>query len=488
MSVRVRFAPSPTGFLHVGGLRTALYNFLFAKKHDGKFVLRIEDTDRSRFVENAVENLIDSLRKCGLDYDEGPEIDGDFGPYFQSLRLDIYEKYARELIESGKAYYAFDTPGEIEDMREKLKAEKKDPMYDRRSMRNQFTLGEEDTQKLLESGAPHVIRLAVPDDYEIRFFDEVRGDIKVNSSVVDDQILMKSDGFPTYHLANVIDDRLMKITHVIRGEEWLPSTPKHVLLYEAFGWELPKFAHLPLLMNKTGGKLSKRQGSVAVEDFLSAGFFPEALVNFIALLGRNPSGDREIYELSELIENFDLGKINKGGAVFDREKLNSFNAEYLRKIVPTERSAEALAEELKKKELGEFDKNYLINCVELIKERVEFVKDIPDFAPYLFAEPTEYDEEYKSKHWSDDKRPYLEEILNLLESAESFDKDSVHDSIMDYTKEKDIKLKIIIHPLRLALTGKSAGAGMFETMAILGKDACVRRIKEFLRKDSAKEL
>ncbi len=487
MSVRVRFAPSPTGYLHVGGLRTALYNYLFAKKNDGELILRIEDTDRTRFVENAAENLIESLNWAGVTFDEGPVQGGDYGPYYQSERIDIYKKYADILIEKGKAYYAFDKPEELDEMRQRLQKEKKDPKYDRDNMRNQLTLGEEETEKLLESGEPYVVRLKVPDGGVVEFEDVVRGKIKVPCKDIDDQILRKSDGFPTYHLANVVDDRLMGITQVIRGEEWLPSTPKHILLYRAFEWESPKFAHLPLLLNKDKSKLSKRQGSVAVEDFRKQGYLKEAFVNFIALLGWNPSGDRELYTLDELIDNFDLSKVNKGGAVFDDKKLNWMNANYLRQK-PKGELIKGLKAELEKKGVEAKDENYLERIIDLFIERVTFLREIPEYADYMFAEPKEFDEKFMKKQWKENSEELLKEFTALLEKREDFSHDALYQSAKKYCEEKEIKLKVLAQTLRLVLTSKKAGAGMFETMEVLGKEECLKRIDKFLEKKQKGEL
>lgn len=487
MSVRVRFAPSPTGYLHVGGLRTALYNYLFAKKNDGELILRIEDTDRTRFVENAAENLIESLNWAGVTFDEGPVQGGDYGPYYQSERIDIYKKYADILIEKGKAYYAFDKPEELDEMRQRLQKEKKDPKYDRDNMRNQLTLGEEETEKLLESGEPYVVRLKVPDGGVVEFEDVVRGKIKVPCKDIDDQILRKSDGFPTYHLANVVDDRLMGITQVIRGEEWLPSTPKHILLYRAFEWESPKFAHLPLLLNKDKSKLSKRQGSVAVEDFRKQGYLKEAFVNFIALLGWNPSGDRELYTLDELIDNFDLSKVNKGGAVFDDKKLNWMNANYLRQK-PKGELIKGLKAELEKKGVEAKDENYLERIIDLFIERVTFLREIPEYADYMFAEPKEFDEKFMKKQWKENSEELLKEFTALLEKREDFSHDALYQSAKKYCEEKEIKLKVLAQTLRLVLTSKKTGAGMFETMEVLGKEECLKRIDKFLEKKQKGEL
>ncbi|MEY2720544.1 MAG: hypothetical protein RLZZ273_1910, partial [Bacteroidota bacterium] len=330
MSVRVRFAPSPTGFLHIGSLRTALYNYLFAKHHGGTCILRIEDTDRTRFVEGAIEEQISSLAWAGVTFDEGPHVGGDHGPYTQSERFDLYREYGMKLVANGTAYYAFDTSEELDAMRARQQNAGIAPKYDRSSMRNQYTLGELETARLLAENAAHVIRLKVPLQQDIRFNDLIRGEVVVNGREIDDQILLKSDGFPTYHLANVVDDHLMEITHVIRAEEWLPSTPKHIILYQAFGWEPPKFAHVPLLLNPDRSKMSKRHGDVMVRDFATKGFFPDALVNFVALCGWNPGTDNEFFSMQELIDAFTLERVNKAGAVFDYQKLNWMNGEYLK--------------------------------------------------------------------------------------------------------------------------------------------------------------
>lgn len=481
MTVRVRFAPSPTGFLHVGGLRTALYNFLFARHHGGKCILRIEDTDRTRLVENAQDNLINSLSWAGIEFDEGPATGGDYGPYIQSERLDIYKGYALDLINSGQAYYAFDSSEDLDLMRQEQQKSGSDQRYNRDKMRNQFTLGAEETKRLIDSGADHVIRLLVPIEDEIVFEDIIRGEVKVLGKEVDDQILLKSDGFPTYHLANVVDDHLMEITHVIRGEEWLPSTPKHVILYNAFGWGSPKFAHLPLLLNPDKSKLSKRQGSVAVEDFIELGYFKEAFVNFIALLGWNPTGDREIYTLQELIDFFALEKVNKAGAVFDRTKLEWVNFQYL-KLKPASELADILTIELEKHGIALKTKDYLEKVVDLVRERVNFVKDIPEYAPYLFNQTLDYEQEYIDKHWKEITPELVKPLIEEFRKLEEFSHDSTYNATKKFVEERGMKLKEIIHPLRLMITGKSIGAGMFETMAVLGKEECISRMNLFLGK------
>ena len=485
MSVRVRFAPSPTGYLHVGGLRTALYNYLFARHNGGKCILRIEDTDRTRLVENATENLIKSLEWAGVEFDESPVKPGKYGPYVQSERLSLYKKYTDELLEKGYAYIAFDTSEELTEMRKRLQAEKQDPKYDRMNMRNQFTLGDGKTQELIESGEKYVVRLLVPDEL-IKFNDIIRGEIAVHGKEIDDQVLMKSDGFPTYHLANVVDDHLMEISHVIRGEEWLPSTPKHVILYKYFGWDLPEFAHLPLLLNKDKSKLSKRQGDVAVEDYINKGYIRDAFVNFIALLGWNPSADKEIYSIDELIELFRLDKVNKAGAVFDLVKLDWMQAYYLHHVVPVDKLVAELKALLDEKGVNDEYKQseYLEKVINLFRERIKFISELPEMADYMFAEPKTFDEQYKAKHWNETIKELLTELVEVLNKVDDFTHDTLYKTVREWIESKGLKLKNIIHAVRLSITGKSTGAGMFETMEILGKDRCLTRIKCFLENET----
>lgn len=479
MSVRVRFAPSPTGFLHIGGLRTALYNYLFAKHHGGDCILRIEDTDQTRFVEGAEENIVDICRWAGMEFDESPEKGGPFGPYRQSERTELYQKYASELLQKGMAYRAFDTSEELDAMRERQKNAGIAAKYDRTVMRSEYTLGPDETQRLLDSGADYCIRLKVPVSGDIRFNDIVRGEVIVNARDVDDQILLKSDGFPTYHLANVVDDHLMQISHVIRGEEWLPSTPKHVLLYQAFDWEMPRFAHLPLLLNPDKSKMSKRFGDVFAKSFREKGFFPDALVNFVALLGWNPTADREIFTMTELIEHFSLEKVNKAGAVFDTKKLEWMNAQYLRAS-----DGQTLLPELQRilhdhsiEISDERAKNILI----LLRERITFLNEIPSFGAYMFSESFEIDQEYKAKHWNEETSSIIHALLPVLKATESFEHEQLNEIIGGYSKEHGIASKFIIHPLRMMLTGKQVGAGLYETMEVLGKETCIIRIERFLQ-------
>ncbi|MFN5246176.1 MAG: glutamate--tRNA ligase [Ignavibacteria bacterium] len=479
MSVRVRFAPSPTGFLHIGGLRTALYNYLFAKHHGGECILRIEDTDQTRFVEGAEENIVDICRWAGMEFDESPEKGGPFGPYRQSERTELYQKYASELLQKGMAYRAFDTSEELDAMRERQKNAGIAAKYDRTVMRSEYTLGPDETQRLLDSGADYCIRLKVPVSGDIRFNDIVRGEVIVNARDVDDQILLKSDGFPTYHLANVVDDHLMQISHVIRGEEWLPSTPKHVLLYQAFDWEMPRFAHLPLLLNPDKSKMSKRFGDVFAKSFREKGFFPDALVNFVALLGWNPTADREIFTMTELIEHFSLEKVNKAGAVFDTKKLEWMNAQYLRAsdgqtLLP---ALQRILHDHSIEISDERAKNILI----LLRERITFLNEIPSFGAYMFSESFEIDQEYKAKHWNEETSSIIHALLPVLKATESFEHEQLNEIIGGYSKEHGIASKFIIHPLRMMLTGKQVGAGLYETMEVLGKETCIIRIERFLQ-------
>ncbi|MDY0082092.1 MAG: glutamate--tRNA ligase [Ignavibacteriaceae bacterium] len=479
---RVRFAPSPTGYLHVGGLRTALYNYLFAKKNNGKFVLRIEDTDRNRFVEGAVQNLIEALNWAELHYDEGPETGGSYGPYMQSQRLDIYNKYADELISKGKAYYCFCTTERLQALREEQEKQKlPQSKYDKHCLH----LSKEEIEKSLSSGIPKVVRLNVEPDQVIKFDDIIREHVEFESNNVDDQVLIKSDGYPTYHLANVVDDHLMKITHVIRGEEWLSSTPKHVLLYDAFGWERPVFAHLPLLLNPDRSKLSKRQGDVAVEDYRDKGFLKEALINFVALLGWNAGDDKEFYYMNELIENFSLDRVNKAGAVFDLQKLNWLNAEHLRNKSNNDLLA-MLKDELYKSKFKEhsFSDNYLTLIIEAMKERVSFVKEFIYNCIYFYEAPTEYEQKSIDKNWKPDTTDHLKKLKAEFANLTNPTKEDFEHALGKVSEELNIGKGKLIHPLRLAVSGQSTGPGMFDLLYILGKDEVIKRIETALDKIS----
>ncbi|GAB4130289.1 MAG: glutamate--tRNA ligase [Ignavibacteriales bacterium] len=473
---RVRFAPSPTGYLHVGGLRTALYNYLFAKRNNGKFILRIEDTDRNRFVEGAVENLIDTLKWSGLNFDEGPNVGGDFGPYIQSQRLEIYQQYANELLEKGLAYRCFCTPERLENLREEQKRLKlPQAKYDKHCL----NLTREEIKNNLDAKLPFTIRLNVTPGDKILIDDIIRGKVEFDRATIDDQVLIKSDGFPTYHLANVVDDHLMKITHVIRGEEWLSSTPKHVLLYNNFGWEVPAFAHLPLLLNPDGSKLSKRQGDVAVEDYREKGYFKEALINFVALLGWSAGDNQEFYYLNELAEKFSLERVQKSGSIFNIEKLNWLNFEHLRKKSIKE-ILQLLREEINKSEFAanSYSDEFLTKIIHAMIERVNFVKEFITNSLYFFKAPNEYDESSRAKNWKPETSSHLIKLCNNFDSVKNNSKEEYEHALAKTAEELGIGKGKLIHPLRLAVSGVSGGPGIYDILEILGKDETIQRIKK----------
>jgi glutamyl-tRNA synthetase len=472
---RVRFAPSPTGYLHVGGLRTALYNYLFAKNNNGTFVLRIEDTDRNRYVEGAVDNLIKALNWAGLNFDEGPYVGGNYGPYMQSERLDIYKIYTDELIEKGNAYYCFCTPERLKALKEQQEKQKlPQAKYDKHCLH----LSKEEVEKNLAAGIPKVVRLNVEENQTIKFDDTIRDHVEFESNNVDDQVLIKSDNYPTYHLANVVDDHLMKITHVIRGEEWLSSTPKHVLLYDAFGWERPVFAHLPLLLNPDRSKLSKRQGDVAVEDYRDKGFLKDALINFVALLGWNAGDDKELYYMDELISSFSLERVNKAGAVFDLQKLNWLNAEHLRKK-SNEELLNLLKDEIQKSEFKNqnYSHNYLKLIIEAMKERVSFIKEFIDTCTYFYEAPTEYEQKSVEKNWKSETPEQLKRLNVEFSGLSNPSKEDYEHALAKVAEELNVGKGKLIHPLRLAVSGQSTGPGMFDILFILGKDEIIKRIE-----------
>lgn len=488
--VRVRFAPSPTGMLHIGGLRTALYNYLFARHHNGTFVLRIEDTDRSRYVEGAEQDIIDSLAWAGIEVDEGPENPGEFGPYRQSERKDIYGKYAEQLVENNHAYYAFDTTEELNQMRERLKKSgNPSPKYDaitRMSMKNSLTLPQEEVDRKLAEGEPYVVRLKVPRRETIRFEDEIRGFVSFESKGLDDQVLLKSDGMPTYHLANIVDDHLMNITHVIRGEEWLSSAPKHILLYEYLGWEVPSMAHLPLIMSPSGGKLSKRNAEsegipINTRDYVERQFEPEALVNFLAYLGWSPGDDSEIHSMEELIDLFTLERVTKSGAVFDFKKLTWYNEHYLR-----EKPVDELLPRVKK--IGaehdlEADDEYLEQIIELMKDRVSNIDEFISLGKFFFGDPEEYDKGALKK-WKEGSaelvNAYLEKIRQLDDGE--FKTDALKSKVNEIIDERGIGFGKVAMPLRVAVTGQGFGPDLFPSIELIGKDATVRRLETALEK------
>lgn len=496
--VRVRFAPSPTGPLHIGGVRTALYNYLFAKKQGGDFILRIEDTDQTRFVEGAEDYIVEAFRWLGIKFDEGVGIGGEFGPYKQSERKDIYKSYALELVEKGMAYYAFDTPEELEEKRKEAESEKKTFQYDcktRQGLRNSLSLSEEETQGLIASGMPYVIRFRFPEDEMIEFDDLIRGHVKMNSSLLDDKVLYKSDGMPTYHLANIVDDHLMEISHVIRGEEWLPSCPLHVMLYRAFGWEstMPQFAHLPLLLKPEGsGKLSKRDGDrlgfpvfplqwvdpktkETSSGYRESGYLPQAVVNMLALLGWNPGTEQEIFSLEELVEAFSIDRISKHGARFDLEKAKWFNHQYLQKL-DNASLTEVFLQDLKQRGI-ECDFAKAETIVGLIKERCSFAKELWDNGDYFFVAPESYAEKALKKRWKEGTSERMTTIASLLRDIENDNwAQKAEDFLMDYIKENELNMGQIMNSIRLAVVGDTRGCSMLDIFAVLGKDESLRRI------------
>lgn len=497
--IRVRFAPSPTGFLHVGGLRTALYNFLFARRNGGTFILRIEDTDQKRLVEGSIEKLIESLKWAGLEIDEGVSAEnnkiiqkGEYGPYIQSERLDLYKKYAQKLVDEGKAYYCFCTPERLEEMRKTQEAQKRPPIYDQHCLKN---LTKEQIEENLKNNLPCTIRMKVPENETIIFEDLVRGKVSFSTNTIDDQVLIKSDGFPTYHLAHVVDEHLMKITHVVRGEEWVPSTPKHILLFKSFGWEIPQYAHLPLLLNPDKTKLSKRQGDVSVEDYVKKGYLKEAIINFVALLGWNPGGGstQEIFSLDELVKIFDIKKVHKAGAVFDLKKLNWINSQYIKKM-PIEELYNLSLEFFKQKQKDFFEKSpaekkskeYLKKVLTIEKERLENLSQAGESNRYFFEE-IEYDKSLlKWKNMDDEK---LKQSLNF--SKNILDKIPDNEWQLKNLEEKLVNAPAayegagrgeLLWPLRVALTGAQKSPSPFEVAWVLGKKESLERIDKAINK------
>ncbi|MBI2281429.1 MAG: glutamate--tRNA ligase [Bacteroidetes bacterium] len=498
--VRVRFAPSPTGPLHIGGVRTALYNYLFAKKHGGDFILRIEDTDQTRLVQGAENYIIESLKWCGLTFDEGVGVGGSCEPYRQSERnkLGIYKKYVDQLLKSGHAYYAFDTPEELEAMRERLKAAGgSSQQYDsstRNSMKNSLTLPAEEVNKKIAAGEPYVVRVKIPRNEEVKFKDIIRGRVVVDSANLDDKVLFKSDGMPTYHMANVVDDYLMKITHVIRGEEWLPSGPLHVLLYRFLGWEdvMPEFAHLPLILKPDGnGKLSKRDGDrlgfpvfpiewTAPDGELFAGYreggyFSEAMINMLALLGWNPGTEQEIFSMSELIEAFSLDKVGKSGSKFDPEKTKWFNENYLR-AKSNEELAQLIKPIVEKHGYCVPNEQLLSAVCNLMKERATFLNDIIEKGTYFFEAPTTYDAETVKKKWKENSAQIIAELVTIFSTTE-FNAVTLEEAFKKYIEEKGFGFGVAMTPIRLAITGVGGGPHLFDIMEVIGKEESINRLK-----------
>ncbi len=497
--VRVRFAPSPTGPLHIGGVRTALYNYLFAKKHNGSMVLRIEDTDQNRFVQGAEDYVLESLNWCGIEFDEGVHKGGPYGPYKQSERKELYKGYAEKLIESGDAYYAFDTTEELESLRKKLETKKAAntsySSFCRMEMVNSLTLNDQEVQLKIDSGVPYVIRFKMPENKEVRFTDIIRGDVVVNTSTLDDKVLFKSDGMPTYHLANIVDDYLMKISHVIRGEEWLPSLPLHVLLYKAFGWEnkMPQFAHMPLTLKPDGkGKLSKRDGDrlgfpvfplewknpqsgEMSSGFRESGYFPEAFINILAFLGWNPGTEQEIFSMDELIQAFSLERVGKAGSRFDPEKAKWYNHQYLIKK-SNEELTQLYQPILKEKDIVCSDE-YVSSIVGLIKERANFVTDFWEQSFFFFEAPVEYDAKMIKKGWKENTTEILNAFLSKSEGLEKYTFNNLEIAVKSVLEEKETGMGQLMMPLRLVLVGSGKGPGVIEIMELLGKEEVNNRIR-----------
>ena len=490
--VRVRFAPSPTGPLHIGGVRTALYNYLFAKKNGGTFILRIEDTDQARFVEGAEEYIMESLAWCGIVVDEGIREGGNYGPYRQSDKKSTYRQYADLLIEKGCAYYAFDTPEELDNMRSTSEKAGKTFIYNaeiREKLVNLVSLKENQWKERLEKGEPYVIRFKMPVNEDIHFDDIIRGHIVVNSSTLDDKVLFKSDGMPTYHLAHIVDDRLMKISHVIRGEEWLPSLPLHIMLYRSFCWDPPLFAHLPLLLKPDGkGKLSKRDGDKmgfpvfplfwpygeTAKGYREDGYYPEAFINMLALLGWNPGTEREIFSMDELIHAFSIDRVGKSGSRFDPEKAKWFNHQYLQKKTNTQLSLEF--REFLRAHNYHYDIVRLETLVGLVKERVSFVKDIWEQTDFFFKAPETYDQEAVKKRWKDDSSILLLELRSLLEKTVDFSAAANESVIKAWIEKNGYNTGAIMNVFRLVIVGALRGPHMFDIISWIGKDETLKRI------------
>lgn len=501
-NVRVRFAPSPTGPLHIGGVRTALYNYLFAKKHNGVFILRIEDTDQTRYVANAEKYITDALDWCRIPFDEGPGKNEKFGPYRQSERKELYEEHANTLIKKGKAYYAFDTSDELNAHRKQHEEAGKTFIYnwhnrEKGRLVNSLILTEQATKKRIENGDNYVIRFKTPQDKTLILKDEIRGSITIDTNTLDDKVLFKSDGMPTYHLANIVDDYLMKISHVIRGEEWLPSMPLHVLLYNAFGWDAPKFAHLPLILKPIGkGKLSKRDGdklgfpvfplAYTNEEtggvslgYKESGYFSDAFINMLSLLGWNPGTEQELFSIEELITTFDLSRVSKSGAKFSLDKTNWFNQQYLQKKTDAE-LALLFSVILKNKKINS-SKSYVEKVASLIKERAVFVKDFWSLSCYFFKTPEDYNEKASKKQWKEGTSALMNELIIVLASIDDFSSKTIEETVKSWISSKEIGFGKIMQPLRLAIVGEMKGPHLFDIIDMIGKDEAVLRIKKIIK-------
>ena len=502
-NVRVRFAPSPTGPLHIGGVRTALYNYLFAKKHNGVFILRIEDTDQTRYVANAEKYITDALDWCRIPFDEGPGKNEKFGPYRQSERKELYEEYANTLIKKGKAYYAFDTSDELNAHRKQHEEAGKTFIYnwhnrEKGRLVNSLILTEQATKKRIENGDNYVIRFKTPQDKTLILKDEIRGSITIDTNTLDDKVLFKSDGMPTYHLANIVDDYLMKISHVIRGEEWLPSMALHVLLYRAFDWQAPKFAHLPLILKPVGkGKLSKRDGdklgfpvfplaytnektNEVSRGYKEDGYFSEAVVNMLAFLGWNPGTEQEIFSLEELVNEFDLKRVSKSGAKFNPDKTKWFQQQYMQQKSDAELTSLYLTI-LEEKGINK-EEAFVQKVVSAIKERAVFVEDFWDLSHFFFQTPTEYDAKASKKNWKADTGALMQELNAVIANIEDFSSENTEKVIKEWISGKEIGFGKVMQPLRLSLVGKLAGPHLFDIIAMIGKDETMQRITNAIEK------
>ncbi|MBS7230473.1 glutamate--tRNA ligase [Flavobacterium psychroterrae] len=492
--VRVRFAPSPTGPLHIGGVRTALFNYLFAKKNNGVFYLRIEDTDQTRFVPGAEAYIMEALEWLGIAPEEAVGKNEKFGPYRQSDRKELYQTYADQLINSGWAYYAFDTPEALDALRKEQEAEGKTFIYNhtiREKLDTSLVISAEEVAKRIANGEHYVIRFKTPVDETLHLKDIIRGDVKFETSLLDDKVLFKSDGMPTYHLANIVDDHLMETSHVIRGEEWLPSMPLHVLLYRAFGWDAPEFAHLPLILKPVGnGKLSKRDGDKLgfpvfplewkTEEGISSGyrekgFFPEAVINFLALLGWNDGTDKELFSLEELVESFDLNRVHKSGAKFDPEKNKWFNHQHLIKQNDADLAKHFTPILVEKGvDISKFD---ITRIVSLIKERAHFVSEFWDLTDFFFQAPTSYDEK-ASKNWKEETPALMQELISTLEYIDGFDSANIESIVKDWLTKNEIGMGKVMQPFRLSLVGALKGPHLFDIVEIIGKEETISRIQK----------
>ena len=494
--VRVRFAPSPTGALHIGGVRTALYNYLFARQHGGELVFRIEDTDSHRFVPGAEEYILESFKWLGIKFDEGVNFGGEYGPYRQSERRDIYKKYVQQLLDAGKAYIAFDTPEELEAKRAEIQNFQYDA-HTRMQMRNSLTLSAEEVEQLIADGNQYTVRFKIEAGEEIHVNDMIRGDVKVMSDILDDKVLYKSaDELPTYHLANIVDDHLMEISHVIRGEEWLPSAPLHVLLYKAFGWEdtMPRFAHLPLLLKPEGkGKLSKRDGDrlgfpvfplewhdpktgEVSSGYRESGYFPEAVVNFLALLGWNPGTEQEIFSLDELVQAFDISRCSKAGAKFDFKKGIWFNHEYI--LMKNDDEIANLFAPIVANNGVEETMDRVKQVVHMMKDRVNFVYELWPLCSFFFIPPMEYDAKTAKKRWKEYSAQQMTELADVLEGIDDFSIEGQEPIVMKWVEEKGYKLGDVMNAFRLTLVGEGKGPGMFDISAFLGKEETLKRLRK----------